>query len=94
MKNMDYEFDRPNRSNVDIGDLVVLPSPHSVRDIEPWWVRVLPIIKKDDENEILHTPLGNTTYDFAVVLKKDGTYLVGKEASRWIKGLASIEKKI
>jgi hypothetical protein len=71
-----YNFTRPTKQNVELGDLLVTEFPGEDG------TRVMPIVDLGDNELSARGSAGfvRRAYEQAVVLKKDGSYLVGKKA--------------
>jgi len=82
------EFKRPNKSNVSLGDiLVVSRQNHGISMFPITQVRDLSICANSEEWGHFRR-----IYDDAIVLKKDGSYLVGKKSSYQIGNAPIMEK--
>ena len=68
---MGYKFERPNKDNVELGDLLIYEG------------KLLPIKRFGDDFIFGGRELAMrmSAYEFAIVLKKDGRYLVGENVS-------------
>jgi len=80
------KFERPTRHNVELGDILVLSSANGTNSKNVGLVRILSLKEKTlvydkgySSNNFFFD--NEVDYRYAVVLKKDGTYLVGNFAS-------------
>jgi len=77
---MAIQFQEPNQNNVDMGDYLIVNAPNSAFPV------LFAIIYEQTDKTILAkrysaagSKIREVKYEEAVVLKKDGTLLVGKE---------------
>lgn len=71
------DLQSPNKDNVDLGDLLVLEGFKG-------GIKVMPITALEEKQIIAesHDSPSSSPYDLAIVLKKDGAYLVGESIVR------------
>ena len=83
---MVYEFKRPNKDNVEIGDLLVVEGGMNLH--------TYPIEKVGNDIVVSSVTggLSSTYYKRAIVLKKDGSYLVGEHVTKFIVSQTEVQE--
>jgi len=79
-KNKKMKMDWPNRKNVELGDLLVLTCRNFVENLG-----IYPIVEIGGKEVTARTSTGvkfKRKYQEAVVLKENGTYLIGKNCGK------------
>lgn len=76
---MKYEFMRPKKGNVELGDLLIMEANNRMFPVP---ITGLSNVRISARGSWIS---GNAKYEDAVVLKQDGSYLVGERAEEQLR---------